>query len=159
MFSPTDTRRNAFILVMALAGALCVASVLPVAAGQVGAGEIEQLERALAQAIGNRDVRTYDRLVADDYVVIDTSGAESTKAEILRAYKEDRVKRIVNISELKVRVFGNTAIVTGRLADSRVEGERIVPTVVRYIRVYARRNGIWRAVTQMSMPLPQQPPG
>jgi hypothetical protein len=28
---------------------------------------------------------------------------------------------------------------------------------VRYIRVYAKRDGRWRAVTQMAAPLPDEP--
>jgi hypothetical protein len=51
-------------------------------------------------------------------------------------------------------VFGDTAIVSARTLGFRLEGGKEIPNRVRYLRVFARRNGRWQAVAQMATPLP-----
>jgi hypothetical protein len=58
------------------------------------------------------------------------------------------------ISEVKAHLFGDTAVVAARTTGLRREGDRDVPNNVRYVRVYAKRQGEWRAVTQMATPIP-----
>ena len=119
------------------------------------AQEVEQIERRLVAAISAVDLPTYDRLVADDYVVVQASGQELTKAEVMASYAAGarRYKDLV-ISEVKAHVFGDTAVVAARTTGLRREGGRDVPNNVRYVRVYARRQGKWRAVAQMATPIP-----
>lgn len=121
--------------------------------------EVERLERELVDAIGCTDLATYDRIVADDYVAFEASGKETAKAEILSSYRSGarRYSRL-EIFDVRARVFGDTAVVRARTKGLRREGDRDVPNRVRYIRVYARREGRWRAVAQMSAPLPEPPP-
>ena len=52
---------------------------------QSPAAEVEALERELVAAIGRGDLATYDRIVADDYIVFPANGPETTKAEILKS--------------------------------------------------------------------------
>ncbi len=132
------------------------ATVLPAAArAEDAARELENLERELVAAIGRGDLATYDRIVADDYVALEASGKESPKAEILASYRSG-TRRYTNLEifDVKARVFGDTAVVSAKTKGFRREGNRDVPNRVRYIRVYARREGRWRAVTQMAAPLP-----
>jgi len=48
--------------------------------------------------------------------------------------------------------------VTAKTKGFRREGDKDVPNRVRYIRVYAKRGGQWRAVAQMAAPVPEEPP-
>jgi ketosteroid isomerase-like protein len=127
------------------------ASVPPVDAAK----EVEQIERRLVAAISAVDLPTYDQLVADDYVVVQASGAELTKAEVMASYRSGarRYKNLV-ISEVKAHLFGDTAVVAARTTGFRREGDGEVPNNVRYVRVYVRRQGKWRAVAQMATPIP-----
>ena len=121
--------------------------------------EVERLERELVDAIARTDLAAYDRIVADDYVAFEASGKETGKAEILSSYRSGARRYTgLEIFDVRVRVFGDTAVVGARTKGFRREGDRDVPNRVRYIRVYARRDGRWRAVTQMSAPLPEPPP-
>jgi ketosteroid isomerase-like protein len=119
------------------------------------AKEIEQIERRLVAAIAAVDLATYDRLVADDYVVVQASGVEMTKADVMASYRTGarRYKGLV-ISEVKVHLYGDTAVLSARSSGFRIEGGNEVPNNVRYIRVYVRRQGKWRAVSQMATPIP-----
>lgn len=118
------------------------------------AAELEATERRLVAAIGARDFVTYDELVADDYVVIEAAGSLRSKPEIMASYRTgERGYRDLRLDELKSHVFGDTAIVHARTFGRRVRDGREEENRVRYIRVYARRAGRWRAVAQMSAPL------
>jgi ketosteroid isomerase-like protein len=115
--------------------------------------EVEALERQLVEAIGKKDLATYDRIVADDYVVVDASGKDITKAEVMASYRDgSRGYTNLEIFDVRTHVFGDAAVVSALTKGMRREAGKDVPNDNRYIRVYARRDGRWRAVTQMSAP-------
>ena len=125
------------------------------AAGSSAAQEVERLERELIQAITARDLAVYDRIVADDYVALTVEGTETTKPEVMAAYKAGtRRYAALEIHDVKVRVFGDAAVLSARTTGFRVDKGEQVPNNVRYVRVYARRDGRWRAVMQMAAPIP-----
>ncbi|MGE5277364.1 MAG: nuclear transport factor 2 family protein [Acidobacteriota bacterium] len=123
------------------------------------AREVESLERELVAAIARGDMAAYDRIVADDYVVFDASGKEISKPEVMASYRTgERRYTGLEIFDVKGRVFGDAAVVSARTKGLRREGGRDVPNRVRYVRVYARRDGRWRAVSQMAAPVPDADP-
>jgi ketosteroid isomerase-like protein len=123
-----------------------------------GAAAVASLERELVAAIAQKDLATYDRIVADDYVVFDSSGKQLTKADVVASYRTGtRGYTNLEIYDVVARVFGDTAIVTAKTKGFRHEDGRDVPNRVRYIRVFARRAGRWQAVTQMSAPMENPP--
>ena len=134
---------------------LAAASLWPAGGSVDEAQVVEQIEQRLIAAISAVDLATYDRLVADDYVAVQASGAELTKAEVMTSYRSGaRRYKDLRISEVKTRLYGDTAIVAARSSGFRIEGDREVPNNVRYVRVYVRRQGQWRAVAQMAAPIP-----
>jgi ketosteroid isomerase-like protein len=113
--------------------------------------EVEGLERQLVAAIGSGDLATYDRIVADDYVAFEASGKTTPKKDVMESYRSGaRHYTNLEIFDVEGRVFGDTAVVTAKTKGLRKEGDRDVPNRVRYIRVFARRDGHWRAVAQMA---------
>ena len=128
------------------------------AQSQDPAREVEALERELVAAISRGDLTTYDRIVADDYIVFPANGPETTKAEILKSYRSGALHYTgLEIFDVKAKAFGDTAVVSAKTKGMRREGDKDVPNRVRYIRVFARRGGRWQAVTQMSALLPEAP--
>jgi ketosteroid isomerase-like protein len=120
--------------------------------------EVESLERELVAAIAKTDLATYDRIVADDYIAFLASGKESTKQEILASYRAGTLHyTALEIYDVRGRVFGDTAVVSARTKGFRREGDQDVPNNVQYIRVYARREGRWRAVAQKAAPVVPAP--
>jgi ketosteroid isomerase-like protein len=139
-------------------GLLATLSVPARAESASAAREVEGLERELVAAIAKGDVATYDRIVAEDYVAFEASGKTSTKAEILASYRSGARKYTnLEIFDVEGRVFGDAAVVSAKTKGLRKEGDRDVPNRVRYIRVYSKRDGRWRAVTQMAAPLQEEP--
>jgi ketosteroid isomerase-like protein len=123
------------------------------------AADVERVERELVAAISKTDLATYDRIVADDYVAYSDNGAALTKPEILASYRTGTRKYLaLAISDVKVQVFGETAIFSAKTSGTRIEeGGKPVPNTVRYFRVFVRRQGQWRAVMQIVQALPATP--
>jgi ketosteroid isomerase-like protein len=153
---PLPLSRREFTASLGIAAAGSLPAGAPASASSADAAkEVEQIERQLISAISAVDLATYDRLVADDYVVVQASGTELTKADVMASYRSGarRYKDLV-ISEVKVHLYGDAAVLSARSSGFRLEGGGEVPNNVRYIRIYARRQGKWRAVAQMATPIP-----
>jgi ketosteroid isomerase-like protein len=126
--------------------------------GAAGERELEQLEQRLVTAIGSGDLATYDRIVANDYVVVSANGTERTKQEVMAGYRARKEGyRDLRIGEVRAHVFGDTGVVSARTFGFRVDSSGAeTPNRVRYVRVFARRDGRWQAVAQMAAPLPPE---
>jgi ketosteroid isomerase-like protein len=59
----------------------------------------------------------------------------------------------LKIGEIKVHVYGDTAMISARTFGDRVENGKRVPNRVRYLRIWMKREGAWRAISQMARPL------
>jgi ketosteroid isomerase-like protein len=53
----------------------------------------------------------------------------------------------LNLSDLKVRVYGDTAVVTSRASIAGTNGQSDISGNYRYTRVYNRRLGQWKIVS------------
>jgi ketosteroid isomerase-like protein len=117
------------------------------------AQEIERLEQQLVKAIEAKDFATYQRLVAEDYVAVGVAG-EQTRAQAIEAYRSGALSLPgLKIGDIKVHVYGDTAMISARTYGDRVEKGKTVPNRVRYMRIWMKRDGTWRAVSQMARPL------
>ena len=106
-----------------------------------------RVQREWMEAVRDKDAAALDRILADDYTYTDSRGGVTNKADSLRETRNqnDRMKAF-HTSEETARVYGDVAIVTGRL---RVEGVAAgVPydAEVRFTDILARIDGRWRAV-------------
>ena len=120
------------------------------------AREIERLEQQLVTAIEGKDFATYQRLVAEDYVAVGANG-EQTRAQAMEAYRSGALSLPgLKIGEIKVHVYGDTAMISARTFGDRVEKGQTVPNRVRYMRIWMKRQGHWQAIAQMARPLESQ---
>jgi ketosteroid isomerase-like protein len=118
--------------------------------------EIERLEQQLVTAIEAKDLATYQRLVAEDYVAV-TAAGEQTRAQTLETYRSGALSLPgLKIAEIKVHVYGDTATISARTDGDRVENGKTVPNRVRYLRIWMKRKGQWQAIAQMARPLESQ---
>lgn len=108
--------------------------------------QVEKLEETWRTAQLNGDVESMDRLLSDDYVGITMNGQVVTKAQQLdRMRTRTLVVTKINLDDMKVKLTGPTAIVTGKAeVDGSNEGAPIHGTY-RYMRVYMRTtSGAWK---------------
>ena len=77
---------------------------------------IVRLERAWWSAQQHNDTMAFQRMLAPDVTFIGTSGSLRDRATFIASRRGSWIPQAdsLNLSELRVRVFGTTAIVTGR---------------------------------------------
>ena len=143
---------------------LLVAALSPAALGQSAArktapraklgattASVEQtlmkLEHEWAEALVRRDVGALDRIMADEVVGVDSSGAVWSKAQLIANVKSGNFATEVAAAEgMTVRVYGNTAVVTGRYSDKSNYRGRDTSVNARFVDVFVKRAGRWQAV-------------
>jgi ketosteroid isomerase-like protein len=110
--------------------------------------EIVDMERQAREASIRRDADFSQRTLAEDYVAITPLGQVTTKQDTLSARKSGQLRYdTINVSDMVVRVYGDTAVVTAR-AD--VKGHQLGEDFsgpYRYTRIWVRRTGHWQAVS------------
>ena len=146
--------------------ALLTIAAASVAAGQCGPGKmvhtnpsvaaIKQLEIDRNKALVAGDVAAIDRLYSADY----TSAVGSTfrtKPEVLADLKSGALKLEASSNdETNIRVFGNTAVVTGK-TTSKVTDHGVDTSGQSYFtRVYVKQMGRWQLVANHSSRVTQQ---
>jgi ketosteroid isomerase-like protein len=105
------------------------------------------LERARNDAILRGDAATLARMTSDDYTFVTIRGELRTKAEIVKGFASGAFKYDARqISDLKVRVYGTTAVVTGRASQTGVENAKDYSGAYRFTRVYVKQHGAWKTV-------------
>ncbi len=139
-----------------LAVTLTAAAVLVASAGPVGAQaassaaveeQIKKIEKDRAAAVTRADVAALDAVTSDDYSLIDRNGRVRDKAQTMSAIKTGDIKITSNeVSDLKVRVYGDTAVVTGRADTKGTIGGKDVSGPMLFTRVYVKKNGRWQSV-------------
>ena len=109
--------------------------------------EIKQLEEARNQAILKADAAALERMTADDYTFITLKGELRTKADIVKGFASGSFKyQSRSISDLNIRIYGETAIVTGRSVQQGTENGKGYNGSYRFTRVYVKQNGAWKTV-------------
>ena len=108
---------------------------------------ILDLDREWNEAYARLDCATLDRIIADDWVCIDGAGLVITKSELLtRVASSPRFLDPYKFDEITLRIFGEVAILTGRLSGHMQDSDGSHDIDQRYMRVYVKRNERWQAV-------------
>jgi ketosteroid isomerase-like protein len=110
--------------------------------------EIRRVEIEWGDAFEQRDMEALDRLMADDYILTDPLGSVRTKAESLAAIEKNEVHFESSKSDnVKVRINGDTAVITGRSTfRGRYKGWSMAGQY-QYTDVLVKRRGSWQAVS------------
>jgi len=116
--------------------------------------QVLDLERVRFAADLRADAAALDTLLADDVVYVRSSGAVDTKAQYIRSLGASGPYALDSLvpGDLSVRVYGQAAVVTGRLlVKLRAQP---APYALRFTDVWERRNGRWQLVVFQATRLP-----
>ncbi|HVH88500.1 MAG TPA: nuclear transport factor 2 family protein [Terriglobales bacterium] len=117
------------------------------------AEEITRLEQDRSKAQVQGDVSKLNELLAPEFMEMNVAGQIRTKAENIQAHTSGQIHwQAFDISDTKVQVYGNTAIVTGRLSRKGTLAGRNLSGRSRYTRYYLKKQGHWQAIFQYSLP-------
>lgn len=126
---------------------LCCFCVIHAAGQNAGTSSSERIKQDLTRLESewlstyvSGDKQTYDRIVAEDFVGTDESAVIRSKADDRALLPAAKVKGGSAINEdVRVRVYGNFAIVTGRIVTKFTAGERVIAS-----DTWAKRSDGWR---------------
>lgn len=107
--------------------------------------EIMKVDTAIRQAIVHADTAALDRLLVDEWIVTHTNGRQQTKTQFIEAFRSGRVRfEQMDLDDVKIRVFGKTAVLTARITDKVVFKGEAAQGQVRITSIYVKRRGQWR---------------
>jgi hypothetical protein len=133
-----------------------------IAMGDEGAEVLETLralERSRIEAIRQNDVSIMSRLLDDKFLYINSSGTIYDKQMYLRAVSSHQLTYSgdVDLTETDYRIDGDVVIIAGEmLGHARLDGEAQVYHL-RSMRVWRRRDGVWRLLAWQSSALLRPP--
>jgi ketosteroid isomerase-like protein len=108
---------------------------------------IRELDQERIQAQIHADRVALDRIYADDFIGIGPSGTVRTKPQVLADFTSQDLKfQSITTDDVRIRVYGNTVVETGRSTMVGQDKGRVVPRDNRFTRVWVRRQGRWRIV-------------
>jgi ketosteroid isomerase-like protein len=108
--------------------------------------EVSNAEKAVAAARSANDAGALDRLTSDDFIWVRPDGGATGKKELLEDLKASRLARYDFDGEQRIRIFGETAVVTGaRILHGRGADRRVMVT-----NVWVRKDDRWQRVSSQT---------
>lgn len=130
-----------------IASMLVLVTLCGVAAAQSVEDQIKKLETDRAAAVVRGDTAVLEKETSDEYTLININGQESGKAQMLAGFKSGANKLTVDdLSDMKVHIYGDTAVVTGKVEVKGIMGGKDVSGQARFTRVYVKKAGHWQSV-------------
>ncbi|MGA9998190.1 MAG: nuclear transport factor 2 family protein [Pyrinomonadaceae bacterium] len=111
--------------------------------------ELRKLEREWLDAYDNHDVEAMKRIVADDFTITYENGSVLDKAKTVGMLRPGTPKNPDTsqwTEDSKVRLYGDTAIITGKYVFKRRDKDKEIVSESRYTDTYIKRNGRWQVV-------------
>ena len=114
-------------------------------------GEAEQelltLEKAFGEAIVKNDVEGIGRIVTDDWIIIDPNGEIVDRVRFLDVIKSGALTHdIMESEDLRVRVYGDSAVVTAITSTKGKFMGQEFSTRERATDVFIKRDRRWQCV-------------
>jgi ketosteroid isomerase-like protein len=112
--------------------------------------------RRVADAERRGDAAALEQLVAADYAGYDPAGRRQDRTGITRGYADGTV-RITTLEQrdLRARVIGEAGLVTGVSSYRGRQGEEAFEFTLRFLAIYAWRDGRWQLVASQDTRLPR----
>ena len=112
---------------------------------------IRALNAGYVRAFMKSDSEWYDRHLTPDFMCILTSGAVVDRSTFLENARKPHTTISYDLSEIKIRVHGDVALVSALGTWERKDGTR---GRTRYVDVWVRKDGAWKAVSAQLTALP-----
>ncbi|NYH23621.1 nuclear transport factor 2 family protein [Paraburkholderia bryophila] len=132
------------ILRLAAVVSLALAAIIPAYAADRDEDALKTIEQTWITASSNTDRVTLDSLLDDSFIDTTPSGTRRSKSDVLLA-PPPPPGSTQTLTNLEVRVNGDTAIVTG--TNHFTLGPNAQPSDYSFTDVFVRKERDWRAVS------------
>jgi ketosteroid isomerase-like protein len=152
------------LLMMALSAGMLLAQAQtkaahakkPAASANAASDELKQIENDWVDASRTKNAEKLGDILADSWVALDWDGKRTDKAKALAEMKTpDNSLDTIEMGPMTVRIFGNTAVVTGSDTEKSMEHGKDTSGKYVWTDVFVKQNGKWRAVASQSTKLPK----
>jgi len=120
---------------------------------------VAALDTKYQAAVKSNDAATMGQILADDFVLVNGRGKVSSKADLIESARKKEVtyeRQDEEPGTQKVRVWGDTAVVTALLWIKAVQGGKPIDYKLWFSDTYVRTPAGWRYMFgQASIPLPK----
>lgn len=118
---------------------------------------VQQRLNELNTALNSNDTAALDRIYADDYTLVNPSGAVTTKAQRLAALKSGELKyESVSVDEVNIRSYGDTAVVTDRATVKLQDKGQDLSGQYRVTLTFVKIKGAWQLVAAQNTRITEQ---
>lgn len=129
--------------------------LLALAQGRDEANAVLQAERDLATAYLKSNADGIAQGVMEDYTLTNSIGKITTRADdIGEARKNDPKYEIFENYDMKVRVHGDTAVVTGKTHTKGISGGKLFDFQFQFTDTFVKDGGRWRLLAGHVSKLP-----
>ena len=108
---------------------------------------VQQQDQARIHAQVTADTVALRRIYADDFLGIGPTGVVRSKAEVIGDFTSHALTyQSITTADVRVRIYGHTAVETGRSTMIGLDRGKVVPRDNRFTRVWVMRAGRWQLV-------------
>ena len=104
---------------------------------------LHELNKDFVRSVQTSDVRRFDEILAEDFLNSNPDGSLVDRDGFLAQIARPAGISSLEARDVRIRVMGDFAIIHGRTAYTRADGEA---GAGRYTDVWARREGHWLCV-------------
>jgi ketosteroid isomerase-like protein len=120
--------------------------------------EIMATMGAYKQALIKKDAAALSRILSDDVIYTHSSNLHQDKAAVLESLKGNSTTEEIDFKDLKVRVYGNTAVVVGD-ADFHISSAGVVSVAkLNVLHVLVKGPQGWQLVARQAVRYPEPAP-
>jgi ketosteroid isomerase-like protein len=113
-----------------------------------------KMEQEMADALIKGDAAVFEKYIADNGSFTDPGGTFMNKAQTIALIKSGDLKfESSKIDDMKVNVFGKTAIVTYRTTDKGTFKGRDISGQARWTETFIKMKGKWMMVASQGTPI------
>ncbi|HKP73335.1 MAG TPA: nuclear transport factor 2 family protein [Pyrinomonadaceae bacterium] len=113
--------------------------------------EVESRDEEFNQAAVAGDIDKLSSIMDEGYIFVSGIGQKMSKGEHLNSLKSGNIKyKKLTASEVKVRAYGDAAVVTARVAGEGSNSGQSISGSHLVTRVYVKQGGQWKIVSAHS---------
>jgi ketosteroid isomerase-like protein len=121
--------------------------------------EIMAAMDAYRQALVHKNAATLSKILSDDLVYTHSSNLHEDKAAVIESLKKNTVTEAIDFKDLKVHVYGNTAVVVGDV-DFRNSTNGVASTAkLNVLHVLVKGPQGWQLVARQATRYPESSAG
>lgn len=120
--------------------------------------QIMNLQQEMIEAMIRGDAASLDRILADDFIGTNPLGQVNYKPRGVEEFQNpDLVVESVETDDLRVRVYGDSAVITGQASmKARLKDQKISMGPHRFTSVYVKNGKRWQLVATQATMIAQQ---